>query len=96
MTKIVWLKDALDDLRGIGDYIARENPAASRRVVRAIRDNVNILHEHPAIGRPGRLTGTRELVVSHYRYIVAYREVATSVQILAVVHTSRRWPEQMP
>lgn len=96
MTRIVWLKEALGDLRGIGDYIARESPGAARRVVRTIQNDVNLLREHPAIGRPGRLAGTRELVVSRYPYIVAYRELAAVVQILAVVHTSRRWPEQMP
>lgn len=96
MTRIVWLREALGDMRGIGDYIARENPAAARRVVRTIQNDVDILREHPAIGRPGRLAGTRELVISRYPYIVAYREIATLVQILAVVHTSRRWPEQMP
>jgi len=47
------------------------------------------------IGRIGRLPGTRELVVSPYPYIVAYREHGNEVHILAVVHTSRRWPKTL-
>lgn len=96
MTRVVWLKDALDDLRGISLFIARDNPAAARRVVTRIREDVNLLHDHPEIGRHGRIAGTRELVINRYPYIVAYRQIADDVQILAVVHTSRRWPEQLP
>lgn len=96
MTTVAWLHEALADLRGISDYIAKDNPAAARRVVGAIRDGVGILKEHPGVGRPGRLDGTRELVVRRYPYIVAYRQVESAVQILAVVHTSRLWPEQLP
>ena len=96
MTAVFWLKEALADLRGIHDYIARDNPAAARRVIKKIRDSVDILKEHPGICRTGRLEGTRELVISQYPYIVAYRLVDAAVHVLAVVHTSRLWPEQLP
>jgi addiction module RelE/StbE family toxin len=96
MTRVVWLKDALDDLRGIGQFIAKDNPPAARRVVSKIRDDVSLLCDHPETGRHGRVDGTRELVIVQFPYIVAYRHVAGDVHILAVVHTSRRWPEQLP
>lgn len=96
MTAVFWLKEALADLRGIHDYIARDNPAAARRVIKKIRDGVDILKEHPGIGRAGRLEGTRELVIGQYPYIVAYRLADSAVHVLAVVHTSRLWPEQLP
>jgi toxin ParE1/3/4 len=96
MTKVSWLSEALADIRGIKDHIGRDNPAAARRVVKAIKDSVDILKDHPGIGRPGRLAGTRELVVSDYPFIVAYRQVESTIHILAVVHTSRRWPDQLP
>jgi len=32
-----------------------------------------LLADHPAMGRPGRIAGTRELVIVRYPYIVAYR-----------------------
>lgn len=96
MTRVVWLKEALDDLRGISQFIAKDNPPAARRVVTKIRDDVSLLRDHPDMGRHGRIDGTREMVIARFPYIVAYRHVAGDVQILAVVHTSRRWPEQLP
>ncbi|MDP1634170.1 MAG: type II toxin-antitoxin system RelE/ParE family toxin [Gallionellaceae bacterium] len=96
MTAVFWLKEALADLRGIHAYIARDNPAAAGRVIKNIRESVDILKEHPGIGRAGRLEGTRELVIRQYPYIVAYRSIDPAVHILAVVHTSRLWPEQLP
>ena len=96
MTSVFWLQEALTDLRGIHAYIARDNPAAARRVIKKIRDDVDILKEHPGIGRAGRLEGTRELVIRQYPYIVAYRLANSEAHVLAVVHTSRLWPEQLP
>ncbi len=96
MTAVFWLREALADLRGIHGYIARDNPAAARRVVKTIRDDVKVLEQHPMFGRSGRIEGTRELVIGRYPYVVAYRVRDASVHVLAVVHTSRLWPEQMP
>jgi addiction module RelE/StbE family toxin len=96
VTQIVWLLAALEDLRGIHGYIARDNPAAARRVIGAVRDQVKVLQAHPSMGRPGRIEGTRELVIGRYPYIVAYRQTASTLEILAVVHTSRLWPDTLP
>jgi toxin ParE1/3/4 len=90
-----WLNAALSDLRAIKAYIAEENPQAADRVIASIRSEANVLVKQPNIGRVGRIFDTRELVISHYPYIVAYREQSGDVEILAVVHTSRRWPEQL-
>ena len=89
-----WLDDAINDLRVIKAYIAEENPEAARRVIASIRSETGILVNQPTIGRTGRISGTRELVLNQYPYIVAYREQSGEVHVLAVVHTSRRWPEQ--
>ena len=93
--KIRWLQSALNDIQDIHDYVARDNVAAARRVINAVQDELKILPEHPAIGRPGRIAGTRELVIRKYPYIVAYRQSTSSVEILAVVHSSRRWPSAL-
>jgi addiction module RelE/StbE family toxin len=90
-----WLDDAIADLRAIKAYIAKENPEAARLVIASIRSETGILINQPTIGRAGRISGTRELVISQYSYIVAYREQNNEVHILAVVHTSRQWPEQL-
>lgn len=94
--RLRWHRQALEDLRGIRDYIARDSQEAANRVIATIRHEVETLPRHPGIGRPGRLPETRELIITHYPYIVAYRECGGHVEVLLVVHTSRRWPEQLP
>jgi toxin ParE1/3/4 len=90
--RIRWTRPALADLEAIGDFIARDNPAAARRIVVGLVASVDALRDHPNLGRPGRLIGTRELVVSGTPYVVPYRVLGDDVQILAVFHGARRWP----
>lgn len=52
-----------------------------------------MLGRNPLIGRAGQVAGTRELVISRYPYIAAYQVKGKAVEILAVVHTSRLWPD---
>ena len=47
----------------------------------------------PAMGRPGRVPGTRELVV-HENYVVPYRVKDDVVQIIRIQHVARLWPER--
>lgn len=89
-----WLAAALADLREIKAYIAKRNPEAAQQVILRIRNETLALANHPNIGRQGRLPDTRELVINPYPYIVAYREYRNEIHVLAVVHTSRRWPER--
>lgn len=94
--RIRWLSEALADMRAIKAYIAEQNPDAGQQVITRIRHDATLLAIQPNIGRIGRLPNTRELLISPYPYIVAYRAQHGEVHILAVVHTSRRWPEQLP
>jgi len=48
------------------------------------------------MGRPGRIEGTRELVVSGTPYIAAYRIVGDTVRVLRVLHGAQQWPETLP
>jgi plasmid stabilization system protein ParE len=61
---IVWTAPALREIEAIGDYIALESPRASARIVTRVFDRVDTLADHPEIGRPGRIPGTRELVIT--------------------------------
>jgi len=47
----------------------------------------------PLAGRPGRVENTRELVMTKLPFIVAYQVTPSAVEILAVIHTARLWPE---
>lgn len=78
----------------LAEYIARDNIAASARVVIRIREAVKKLSDNPAIGRPGR-AGIRELVVSNTPYIIPYRVRSGEIEILRVLHSSRKRPEEL-
>ena len=91
--KIRWTRPALADLEAIGDFIARHNPSAAKRTVIELVTSVDALRDHPNRGRPGRLTGTRELVVAGTPYLVPYRVLGDDIEILAVFHGARRWPD---
>jgi toxin ParE1/3/4 len=93
--RIRWTRPALKDLEAIGDFIARDNPEAARLVVARLVASVDKLRDHPSLGRPGRLTGTRELVVAGTPYIAPYRVRGDGVEILAVFHGARRWPDAL-
>ena len=91
--KVRWTRPALNDLEGIGDYVAKDNPVAAARLVARIFDHVDALNEHPKIGRIGRVSGTREFVVSDTPFVVPYRVRGDEVEVLAVFHGARRWPK---
>jgi len=92
---IVWSPTARADLRHIEAYIAERNPRAAAKVAQAILTGVEDLHRFPGIGRPGRVPDTRELVISNTPYIVPYRIVGQRIDIIAVIHGARRWPDSM-
>jgi toxin ParE1/3/4 len=77
------------------DYIASDNPAAASHVVQRINRAVQRLQQHPAMGRPGRVPGTRELVISGTPYIIPYRVRGEDVELLRVFHAARKWPSQL-
>ena len=88
--KVRWLRTALRNLDEEATYIAADDPAAARLVVARILEAVIQLADQPGLGRPGRVPGTRELVVARTRYVVPYRVKRDTVEILRVFHTSRR------
>lgn len=88
--QIRWLRTALANLDAEVEYIAQDNPAAVARLLHAIDVTVGYLKPHPAMGRPGRVTGTRELVVSGTPYIIPYRMRGKNVEILRVFHAARK------
>lgn len=90
--KVRWLKRALANLNAEAEYISRDSPAAARRVVGAIVDAAEFLARYPALGRPGRVAGTRELVIAGTPYIVPYRVREATVEILRVFHAARKQP----
>ena len=91
--KLVWTEPARQDLREIFTHIAEENPNAARRLLAEIKERAVLLQDNPQLGRAGRVDGTRELVVAGTQYILPYRLKEQQIQILAVFHGARLWPD---
>jgi len=92
--RVRWLRRALRNLDEEAEYIARDDPDAAAQMVDRIATSVERLATHPALGRTGRVPGTRELVVSGTPYVVPYRVRGETVEILRVFHGARKWPEK--
>ena len=92
--RVRWLRTALRNLDDEATYISEDDPAAALRVVQRVMQAVALLEEQPGIGRPGRVSGTRELLVPRTRYLVPYRVRGQTIEILRVFHMSRRLPER--
>jgi toxin ParE1/3/4 len=91
--QIKWLRRALRNLEQAYSYILKENPEAAQKVILRIQLVTSQLDNYPLMGRLGRIEGTRELVISSTPYIVIYRVKEESVEILRVLHTSKRYPD---
>jgi toxin ParE1/3/4 len=93
---LVWSPESIHDLISLRAHIAEHDPAAAKRVALHILYCVeHLLSENPQLGNPGRVPGTRELVIPKTPYIVPYRIRGTTIEIARVYHSSRRWPERL-
>ena len=90
--RVRWTPKALANLEAHAEFIARDNPDAARKVVAATERSVALVARYPASGRPGRVDGTRELVVPGTPYILPHRVRGQTVEILRVFHAARKWP----
>ncbi len=93
--RIIWTEPAAGALENIQDHIARDDPRAAWEVAQKIRDATLLLSDHPKLGRAGRVRGTYELVIVGLPYVVPYRIKEKQIQILAVYHAARKWPEEI-
>lgn len=92
--QIKWLRKALRNLEQVHKYTLEQGSleAASATIFRIQKATLQ-LSNYPLMGRPGRVEETRELVISQTSYIVVYRVKRNSIEILRVIHTSRRYPD---
>ena len=93
--KIRWTKRAILRLKDIHDYIALDSPRAASMVARLILESLKRLEMFPKSGRPGRIEGTRELVVPGLPYVLPYRVVDEEILIISVIHSKQKWPKQL-
>jgi toxin ParE1/3/4 len=93
-TQIKWLRTALKNFDNEVTHVAADDAVAGRLVARRIMEAVSLLSTQPAMGRPGRVSGTRELLVPKTRYLIPYRVRRGVIEILRVFHSSRRPPKR--
>lgn len=93
--KLVWAQFALSDRDDIFTYIEADNPQAAMHVDEHIVLAVRRLLDFPESGRPGRLAGTRELVIPRTPYVAAYAVTADTIRILRILHGAQMWPDEI-
>lgn len=91
--KIILTPAANQDLDDIESYIFKDNPSAAVEVILTILEKIEtVIALNPGIGRKGRILGTREFVLNDFPYIIPYRVKDGALEILRIVHTSRKFP----
>lgn len=90
--QVVWSRQAVRNLSGLRRFIAEHNPEAASGVAARIIEAVDALAAMPNTGRPGRVLGTRELVIRGTPCVLPYRVTGGRLEIITVLHTSQKWP----
>jgi addiction module RelE/StbE family toxin len=93
--KVNWTAAALEQLRDIHSFIARSSPQYATRAVDRLISRSQQIANFPHSGRvvPDVTdVNVREIVEGQYRII--YHVLESEIDIIAVVHGARRWPEE--
>lgn len=95
--KLRYSAESLAEIRAIGRFIARDNPAAAQSVLRRIRAAARRLQRNPYIGHKGAARGTLEWVVRGLPYIIVYEvhEDARVLGVISIVHGARKRGENL-
>ena len=93
--KVVWSRRAIQHLVYLREYIEKESEQNAALVAKRILKAVDLLENHPEIGRAGRVVGTRELVVPETSYIIPYRIRRDRLELIAVLRGRQKWPMKL-
>jgi toxin ParE1/3/4 len=92
---LIWSRRAVQQLADLRDFISQDSEQSASDVATSILATVELLKSHPDIGRPGRILGTRELVIPGTPYIVPYRVRQGRLELIAVFHGRQQWPARL-
>ena len=92
LIKLRWTETAAADLERIADYLSEHAPEHVVRIVRAIYTAPVKLVDFPGMGRPGKVDGTRELVLESLPYLVVYTHTGQTIHVVRILHGAQRWP----
>ncbi len=90
--QVRWTTAAASDLESIAEYLFEKTPEHAARLIREICDAVFALRIYPNRGRPGKKSGTRELVLAALPYIVVYKVASDVLHIARILHGAQDWP----
>jgi len=91
--QVVWSESALERITEFLDFIAEENPASARRVIQDLFARVQVLADHPRLGRLLSAdvdADLRRLVVGDYIAVYRIQESRKIISIVAVRHSRQR------
>ncbi len=91
---LYWSPSAIEDLKHLRAYIARDSPRAAAEIAKTVLEAVERLRRFPSMGRPGRVPDTRELVVPGTPLVIPYTVSGRGVEIIAILHGAGKWPEE--
>jgi plasmid stabilization system protein ParE len=77
------------------ECIQKDSERNAALVAARILHAVDLLQTQPEMGRPGRIAGSRELVVPDTPFIIPYRIRNRCLELIAVFHGRRRWPAKL-
>ena len=92
MVRLNWTIQAIDDLKDIAEYIAKDSQRYASLLVKRIRDKAKLLKTQPDSGRmvdEFERQDIRELIEGNYR-IIYMRINDSQIDILTVYHSARR------
>lgn len=92
--RVRWTEPAFESLRSHADFIANDDFEQARRLVLRVNEAVERLKQFASLGRPGRLSDSREWMVSGTPYIIAYRIRGDTLELLRILHAAQEWPEE--
>lgn len=90
--RLEWSPRAARDLLSIESFYAEYSQATADRVIAEIRRSAIRLETCPQIGRRGQVSGTRELVINRYPFLLVYRIVGRRVRIGRILHQHQKYP----
>jgi len=93
--KVVWSRRAIQHLARLREHIEKDSEQNAALIATRILAAVDLLQDHPEIGRPGRVVQTRELVVPGTPYIIPYRVRRDRLELIAVFHGRQKWPPKL-
>jgi len=93
--KVIWSRRAIRHLVALREYIEKDSEQNAALVAKRLLAAVELLRTQPEMGRPGRMLGTRELVVPNTPYIIPYRVRRERLELIAVFHGRQKWPTKL-